>query len=465
MSQIFKAAEEKVRPGVYYRHSSRDRKGPVGAIDGIVAIVMRSGWGPINTVTSHDSYESALSAYGDSVGMKAIKCFFDAGATTVRVCRIASESSPGAPGEAAIGEFMSVTAKYAGDYPIKVKTQNKPGDSSKWQCLILVNGVVKETYTVEADTASPAAELAAVINKQSAYINAESKEAAITATEANLTSGTNPGVTNADYAAGFYALEPYPYNVIITDTEDEAVDTLLAEYINHAHDNGKFVMAVFAGKTATAFEDRKKKAASYNNPQIVYVGNGGIDEDGNTVEGMLMAAHTAGAIAATPSNQAITRVPITSFVDVSEKLKNEQYDESISSGMLLLSMNAEGEVWFDSGCNTLVTLNENQDAGWKKIKRTKVRNELMDRLNRTMEKKVARVNCDPDGVADIIQSGMGVMKAMEGENKLAVGSSQFYEDPDNPYMGDSGWFIVEADDLDKLEKIYLHYRFRANQYA
>ena len=65
-------------------------------------------------------------------------------------------------------------------------------------------------------------------------------------------------------------------------------------------------------------------------------------------------------------------------------------------------------------------------------------------------------------VSDIVQAGQRVLDAMVGEGKLQRGA-QFIEDKGNPASGDSAWFIIQADDNDSLEKIYLHYQFRYSQ--
>jgi hypothetical protein len=84
----------------------------------------------------------------------------------------------------------------------------------------------------------------------------------------------------------------------------------------------------------------------------------------------------------------------------------------------------------------------------------------MDRIDRTLAPKIGTINCDTDGIAYVIQCATGVIKEMIAEKKLSAGT--FYEDPENPHAGDSAWFIIECDDIDSLEKIYLHYQFRYN---
>ena len=51
---------------------------------------------------------------------------------------------------------------------------------------------------------------------------------------------------------------------------------------------------------------------------------------------------------------------------------------------------------------------------------------------------------------------------MVAEGKLLAGAV-FCEDPANPHAGDSAWFIIQVDDIDSLEKIYMHYQFRYSQ--
>ena len=50
------------------------------------------------------------------------------------------------------------------------------------------------------------------------------------------------------------------------------------------------------------------------------------------------------------------------------------------------------------------------------------------------------------------------------EGKLFPGAT-FTQDTENPVSGDSAWFIIQADDIDSLEKIYLQYQFRYSQNA
>ena len=86
----------------------------------------------------------------------------------------------------------------------------------------------------------------------------------------------------------------------------------------------------------------------------------------------------------------------------------------------------------------------------------------MDRIDRAVAPLVGKVNCDADGVAAVIQAGMGVITSMIAERKLMAGATMTL-DADNPYTADSAWFVIQADDIDTIEKLYLHYQFRYSQ--
>ena len=132
-----------------------------------------------------------------------------------------------------------MTAKYEGDFPIKVKVQKMPGDEVK-QCFVIIDGVVKETFVFDAVGDGEAASLADTL-QSSAYVTMEGgKTGEVAEFEQALTGGSNPSVTGDGYVEGFYALEPYYYNVICCDTIAEGVQNLLHEYIDEVVKVGKF---------------------------------------------------------------------------------------------------------------------------------------------------------------------------------------------------------------------------------
>lgn len=455
MAQIFKEGEMKVRPDVYYRYSNKGKNDNVGAVDGINALVMQASWGPVGEVKAFSKAAEVKEVYGNCDAALMAEAMFEEGASSIYIYR--AGGTGGAKGSLKQGENVVITAKYEGDYPIKVKVQKQPGDEVK-QCFVIIDDTVKETFFFDAVEEGEATALAEAL-KSSAYITMEGgKTGAVAEFEQTLTGSVDPSVTGDGYVEGFYALEPYYYNVICCDTIAEGVQNLLHEYIDEAVKVGKFPIGVVAGDTTATFNERKAKAAGFNDEQIAFMGNTYADPDGNSAPPILAAARLAGAIAATPANKSIVHRAIKNASDVPEKFTNAQYEEAILAGMILFSKSSDGQIWFDSGVTTLVKPDDTQDAGWKKLKRTKVRNELMHRLDVIMERLIGKVNCDDNGIADVLQAGMGLLKDMAREKKILDGAT-FTLDAENPKTSDSAWFVVEADDIDSLEKIYLHYRF------
>lgn len=472
MAIFYNEGEVKTRPGLYQRYSNIGFDSLAGAQDGICAIPVKASWGPLgkvvkNTVASALEKNYGSGEYGTAYTVPVAKAMFDGGASTVFTYRLGTGGQKGA---LELDENITVTAKYPGAMPLSVAVQTKLGDAATKQFIVYAGTKQVETFEFAADGKAEGNNLIKATAK-SKYVDITETTAVATvstlaAASGALTGGANPTVTNADYSAAFAAFEQYYYNTIALDVDDDknmTLSLLLQSYLDNAYKMGKLGIAVVGEKASVDFEDRCAHAKAFNDEKVVFLGGGYMVGTENR-DGVMAIAYTAGVIAATPSNQGITHTVITGATDVLEALTYDQYVEAIKSGMLMVSMSPDGKIWYDSGINTLtVPEGETQDEGWKKIRRVKVRFELFDRLDRTLMPKVGKVSCDPDGIADVIQAAQRVLDSMaNNEGKLFPGAV-IAEDPSNPAEGDSAWFIIQTDDIDSLEKIYLHYQFRYSQ--
>jgi hypothetical protein len=475
MAIFFKEGEIKKRPGVYQRHTNTGFSKPASANDGICAIPIQAAWGPLGKVLKNVSEADlrnnyGTGTYGTGFTVPAASAMFDGGASTVYTYRLGTggtaaslklvEGAEGATG-------LTVTAKYVGTMPISVAVQKKLGAADKKQFLVYVGSTQVEIWEFAADTKAEGANLIAATAK-SKYITvtgAAAVVAELAVASGALTGGVNPTVTNEDYSKAFAALEPFYYNTIALDVDDDddmTLSLLLQEYLDAAYLLGKLGMAVVGEPTTVDFEDRLAHAQAFNDAKVVYLGSGYMTGN-NAKDGVMAICYTAGVIASTPSNQGITHKIIDGATDLCESRTFAEYEAAIASGMLMISMSTDGNVWYDSGVNTLTTPETGtQDEGWKKIRRTKTRFEMIDRIDRVLNPKVGRVSADTDGIADIIQTAQSVLNAMVTEGKLLAGAT-FMEDPANPHEGDSAWFVIQSDDIDSLEMIYLQYQFRYSQ--
>lgn len=470
MPVFYNEGEIKKRPGLYQRHTNIGKSVNASVTDGVCAIPVQAAWGPLgkvvkNATTADLTKTYGTGTYGTGYTVPAAAAAFNGGASTVYTYRL---GTGGTKATKEIAEGLTATAKYPGTMPVSVAVQAKIGDTTKKRLQVYAGTTLVEEFDFAADTTAEGANLiAAAANSNYIDITGAAETVPVIAVASGaLTGGVNPTVTNEDYSAAFAALEPYYYNTIALDVDDDenmTLSLLLQAYLDNAYKMGKLGIAVVGEKTSVEFATRCEHARAFNDAKVVYLGGGWM---AGTVskDGVMAICYTAGVIASTPSNQGITHTAITGATDLCAAVTYAEYEQAIDAGMLMVSMSPDGTIWYDSAINTLVTPEAGtQDEGWKKIRRVKVRFELIDRLDRALAPKVGKVSANTDGIADIIQAGQRVLDQMANtEGKLATGAT-FAEDPANPYTGDSAWFIITADDIDSLEKIYLQYQFRYSQ--
>lgn len=455
---------------MYQRYINSGATPVSAANDGIVAIPIHSTWGPLGVVKAFTAFPQVAEVFGQGAysanhTVKAVEELFKGGATKVYAYRL---GTGGTAASKTLTDGPTITAKYPGAVTMAVSVAAKIGDSTKKVLTVYFGNEAVESFEFAANGTTEGANLIAA-TAGSAYIvvtqTTEVGTVPVTAAAAGaLSGGVNPTVTNANYSTAFAAFERYYYNVITLDVDDDAnvtLSLLLQAYLDEAYLRGKLGIAIVGEKTTVAFATRLTHARAFNDEKVVYLGGGWMSGT-ESKDGVLAICYTAGVIASTLSNRGVTHTVVTGATDLCESLTYSQYEDAINAGVLMVSLAPDGVIWYDSGINTLTVPAENQDAGWKKIRRVKVRFELFDRLDRALSVKIGRVSANNDGIADIVQTGQRVVDAMATEGKILPGGT-FTEDPENPYTSDSAWFIVQVDDLDSLEKIYLQYRFRYNQ--
>lgn len=466
MSGIYRAGETKVRPGVYRRFEKTGANSTPSAIYGVFAIPVHADFGPLNKVTSFSSEQiSELKAlYGSKGTVDAALALFDGGATTVYVYRLGTGGSKGSIAVKSTDvTIATLSTKYPTDGDFNITIKPKLEDATVKQLIVYLGAELLETIEFKVSEDEKTA-LVNAVNTTSKYLEAVVGEGTGTAdaiANDTLTGGVAPTVTTENYSEAFEAFEAYKWNMLVLDTCDTSVHALVKAYLDRIFNEGALGVCALGEPTTVAFDTRCEHAKAFDSEKIIYLGSGYEDVAGNKVDGYLAIAKQAGIIGSMASNESATHTVISGAVNTLEVLKNSQYEKAIESGMLLLSPNETGQVWFDSGINTLITLAENQDEGWKKVKRTSVRFEIFDRIDRVVNPLVGKVNCDNVGIGDIITAAQSILDAMasDTENKLQKGAT-FAEDTSIKRGPDYAYFVIDADDIDSLEKIYLRYMFR-----
>lgn len=466
MGALYRAGEQKIRPGVYRRYENAGGNSTPGAIYGVFAIPVQADFGPIGTVSTFDpdQINELKELYGTGGTVDAALALFDGGATKVHIYRLGTGGNPASVNVSADGDagtIATLSTKYPTELSLNITIKEKLDDATMKQILLYDGATLLETieYATSEDESDA---LVAAVNADSKRLNAtkgsvSGKAATVANTE--LTGGTLPTVTTESYSEALDAFEPFKWNMLVLDTVDTDVHALLQAYIDRIFNEGAVGVCCIGEPTTVKFDTRCEHAKAFNDEKIIYCGSGYEDASGEKVDGYYSVAKQAGIIGSLPSNKSCTHTVVTGAVDTLESLKNSQYEKAIKNGMLLLSPSDDGQVWFDSGINTLITPGENQDDGWKKIRRTSTRFEMFDRIDRAVAPLIGQVNCDNIGIGDVIMRGQSVLDAMIKEGKLQPGAS-FVEDPEYRRGPDYAYFVIDADDIDSLEKIYLRYRFR-----
>ena len=474
MSGRFTAGETKVRPGIYFRQENGGGVDISGASNGIVAVAFQANWGPLGEIVTLDSPADIPAAFGDDSGSNSnvaiLNKIFLGGASQIKAVRVGTGGTKAAitlqDTASTPANVVTLTAKYAGTRDLSVTIKDSLSVSTERECIIYSGTTELCKVTFAKGSAGEVEALVAAINSSEAAVVTATKVAAgnglmaAVAQATFTTAGVSPTITSTDYDAAFVVLEASTWNTICIDTNDVAIHALLKAFISRANDAGLMGIAVIGQLTSVAFDSRKAAAAGMNSENVVYCLNGFKVGD-DVYEGFNAAAVLAGYIAYLPCNDSVTHKVMPGATEVVGPLTNTQVVNALQSGCIVFTVASSGAVWVEQGINTLVTLSTNQDAGWKKIRRTKTRFELITRINSSAENIIGAVNNDANGRATFIAIANGVINAMIAEGKLQSGSC--VEDTSNPAKGDSAWFILNILDLDSIEKVYLVYRFHFSE--
>lgn len=463
MAGTFILGETKVRPGSYFNIQKKGGNAVAGIMNGVTAVVFKADFGSLNTaveLSSEDGYEQI---FGTGLTTDAIREAISGGAKTIIACRAGNGGTQGTINLKDTGdeEALSITAKYPGDKDFTVTVREKLSDSSVKECIFYAG----TTEFEKIEFASGEGEAKALVEAMASSKNFKAelkagKESVLleNVSQGIFTKGTNPQVTTSDYSNAFAQVEPYDFNTICLDTEDTEIHLLLQAFVNRIFDAGSLAQAVMAEKHTVDLETRITHAAAFNDEKMNYVLNAWVDEQGVEIDGYQTAARLAGMIGAASANSSLTHAVVNGFTEILENLTNTDMVLAEKKGCLVLSYNKAKQIWIDNAINTLVTPTDDQDDGWKKIRRVKTRFELIRRINTTADNLIGKVDNDNNGRATVISQIQGVGDSMREEGKLvacAVTESNAYKAD-----GDSAWFDIDVIDKDSMEHIYLTFLFR-----
>lgn len=463
MAGTFILGETKVRPGAYFNIKKKGGNAVEGVMNGVTAVIFKADFGPLNTAIELNAEDGYEQMFGTGLTTDAIREAVAGGAKTIIACRVGNGGTKSTvsladeEGEGALG----ITAKYPGEKEFTVTIRECLSDPSSKECIFYSGTMEFEKFKFaagEGETAALAKAMSSSKNFESEITEGKGTAVLKNVSQGSFTKGTNPQVNTEDYSNAFVQVEPYAFNTICLDTEEIGIHLLLQSFLNRIFDTGSLAQAVVAEKHCIDLETRISHAAAFNDEKMNYVLNAYVNEQGKEIDGYQTAARIAGMIGAAASNSSLTHTVISGFSEILEKLTNTDISAAEKKGCIVLAYNNSKQVWIDNAINTLITPADNQDDGWKKIRRVKARFELIRRINATADNLVGKVDNDGNGRATVISQIQGVGDSMKEEGKLVA--CEVSESSSYKADGDSAWFDIDVIDKDSMEHIYLTFMFR-----
>lgn len=468
MAGTFMLGETKVRPGAYFNIQKKGKDAGEGIMNGVTIALFKADFGPLNTAVDLNAEDGYEKIFGTGLTTDVMKEAIAGGAKTLIACRVGNGGTQASVTlkDTDDTDVITITAKYPGEKDFSVTIREKLSDSARKECVIYAGA--REFEKIDfASGEGEAKALADAIQSSGNFtaVLAEGKENSKVSqvSQSQFTKGSNPQAAVQDYANALVQVEPYEANTICVDTEEPEVHLLLKAFLNRIFEAGSLMQAVVAERHTVDLEVRQAHAAALNDEKMNYVVNAHINEQGKEIDGYQTAARIAGMIGAVPSNSSLTHTVVGGFTEILERLTNMEMMKAEKKGCLVLSYNKAKQVWIDNAINTLVTPAENQDDGWKKIRRVKTRFELIRRMNTVADSLVGRVDNDKNGRSTVISQLQAVGDSMREEGKLTA--CKVTESSKNTANGDSAWFDIDVVDKDSMERIYLtfHFRFATNE--
>ena len=460
MAGYFNIGETKVRPGAYFNVQSNGDVVSYGAVDGVVAVLFQATMGEVGKAKVLSASEGYAKIYGTGGTTDAIREALYGGASKIVACRVGTGGTAASVELTAVTGKLKVTAKNAGAADYKVTVRTKLTDATKKEIVFYVGDTEIEKYSFTAAGDEVAAAIAAAAGSPLFALTAVNSGAGVitNVSQSALTGGVNPTVNSSAYSAALEEIEKYFFNVIVVDTEDASIHTLVAAFLDRIYDAGQFGMAVLSPDPTETLANRQTAAAAFNAENVIYPVNPKAYAGDTLLSGYQVAAYIGGLVAATPANRSVTHVIMNRYTALGELLTNTQIEASEEKGCIVLSTSNDGAVWLDNAINTLLHPDSNHDSGWKKIRRVKTRYELLYRANAAADDLVGQVDNDANGRATIATQIQTVCNAMVDEGKLQY--AEVTESSSIAADGDTCGFDIDVIDKDSAEHIYLTYYFR-----
>ena len=456
-----------VLPGFYMNFKAAALASISTSDRGTVLCPVKAHWGPVNEFTEIASVGEILTKFGadsDTDGSTVYKTLYMAllGAPNKLIAyRVASASAAAAAltlknSKATPEDTLILTAKYPGTRGnnFKITVQANLLDNTKTDIKLYEGTTLLMTFT-----ATDAANAMAVINASTdnTYIVASSAgsgqpSGSLAAITSVALTGGNSGIS--DIAASVYTtaldeFEKEKFNILALDAvTDAAIHTTVASWVERMRENGKMIMAVFGGtatadKSSSAVTEATSRSAGFNHEGIVNVGCGVIIDDVEYSSAQV-APYVAGLIAGQKLSESTTYAA-SPFDDVNRRWTRSEQETAVRNGVFLL-INDGKIVKVLRGMNTLITLRQDQNNQFKKIRAIRVMDAINTDLQTTAEDSyIGKINNTAEGRLALIGACKQYMEVLVQGGVIEATGWDVILDP--AYYGNSAKITPDPDQV------------------
>lgn len=455
-------------PGLYMNFKAAALATVTTGDRGTVVVPYKAHWGKIGGFTEIYRETDILNTFGaledtnGSTFYKSLRMCCLGGAKKILGYRLASSEAAKASltlQDAAKADKVKLVAKYEGERGNGFKVTLAPSltDEGVYTLKLYEDTTLLKTYSFKTW-----AELIEAVNTANTYILAEKPAASTDETGSNfatvtstaLTGGNSgiDGVTAKDYVNMLNVLEQETFNFLTLDgITDAAIQTSVASWVINMRKNGKKIMAIMGGSAADdvaddAVDKAITRSAGFNHEGIINVGVG-VVLDNVSYSSAEVAPYVAGLIAGQKMTESTTYAA-TPFDDVTRRWRggrSSEQEKAVTNGVFLLIYDGR-IVKALEGVNSLITLRQNQNKAFKKIRSIRTMDAIDSDMQQTAEDNyIGKINGTTEGKQALIGACKQYMEVCAQGGIIEPGTYNVYLDP--TYHGENATIKPEPNQV------------------
>ena len=455
-------------PGLYMNFKAAALAAVTTGDRGTVVVPYKAHWGKIGGFTELYRETDILNVFGsieDSNGStfyRTLRMCCLGGPKKILGYRLASSAAAKATltlKDAENADKVTLSAKYEGERGngFKATLAASLTDEGVYTLKLYEDTTLLKTYsfttwqglvdTVNADNSYVTAAKAAANTDLSGNTFKPTTSAAFSGGNSGIT-----GVTAADYIAMLNVLEQETFNILTLDgVTDASIQTSVASWVINMRKNGKKIVAFMGGSNEDDTCDEAvsrtiSRSAGFNHEGIINVGTGVVLDDVSYCSAEA-APYAAGLMAGQKMTESTTYAA-TPFDDVTRRWRggrSSEQEKAVTNGVFLFIYDGR-IVKVLQGINTLITLRQDQNNAFKKIRSIRTMDAIDVDMQKTAEDNyIGKINNIVEGREALVGACKQYMEVCAQGGIIEPGTYDVYLDP--TYHGDNATIKPEANQV------------------